>query len=835
MKKFYPIIVFALLIFPLGFLSSVTAAAQEITSISAVQGAAFRSPLVDKKVTIRGVVTALRNSGFYVQTPDGEQDADPKTSEGIYVFTKEEPAREILVGSLVEVSGKVFEYRSEREPYALFLTEIIEPETKIIAAEAPLLPKPYVLTEKDLQPGGNPDQLERFEGMLVRIDELKIAAPTGGFAGGKENKVTSDGAFYGFLPKTPRPFREPGLDALKVIFDKLPAGYDVFDMNAELIRVDSDALTGGEPIDVAAGATVKNLVGVLDYAFGAYTLLLDPKIKPIVENDVKFIKASPAADSEITVASFNLENFFDDEENSDLEQKEEKVSAEFFEKRLKKTSLAIREVLSMPDVLGVTEVENLKVLQKLAEKINKDAESSGQTNPKYEAFLEEGNDPRGIDVGFLVKTSKIKVKKTEQIFKDQKLEHKDADSKEKLFDRPPLLIEAEFISEKPEENFAFTVIVNHLKSYRGIDDPKDGDRVRTKRRLQAEFLAKFVRERQKANADESLILIGDFNAFQFNDGFNDLIGILKGAPAKNIVNPSAKIFETNLVNLVEYISPENRYSYVFRGSAQTLDHILINKPTRSRAVKFGYARFNADFPKVYANDETRPERVSDHDVPVLYLSLKDKKEEKKTENSATVQKTKQVDCPAISVTTPKRFVSPGEVSTFTVKVNWGGNESSPLEYRWMVDRGEILDGQGTPTISFKHKNVGESVTGTVVITKGLPDPGLCLDTASEAAGILDKLKPNLIDDIGRSSLEDIEKRFKPFHSILLSDLTHTSYVINYGTPEQVAEREKIIRNLIFSKDPCPDCKIIFVNGGEKNEISTRLWIIPEGVDPSGID
>lgn len=166
-----------------------------------------------------------------------------------------------------------------------------------------------------------------------------------------------------------------------------------------------------------------------------------------------------------------------------------------------------------------------------------------------------------------------------------------------------------------------TVIVNHFKSYGGIDDPKDGDRVRNKRRLQAEWLAKFLANRAAASPTERMIVAGDFNAFQFNDGYNDLIGILKGKSEPNVLVASTTAYQTGLVDLVDYIDVKNRYSYSFDGSAQVLDHILVNKPARERSLKFGYARLDADFPQVYRNDETRPERLSDHDAPIFYLSL----------------------------------------------------------------------------------------------------------------------------------------------------------------------------------------------------------------------
>ena len=273
-------------------------------------------------------------------------------------------------------------------------------------------------------------------------------------------------------------------------------------MNPETLRVDSDAQTGSKTIDVPAGATISSLTGVVDYYKGFYTLLVDAAEPPKVENVKGFVAVSAAGERETTVGSFNIENFFDDETNSSDLKKEAVVSKEYFNNRLKKVSLAIRNVLSMPDVLGIEEVENLKVLKKVADKVNADAVASGQPDPKYVAYLEEGNDVRGIDVGFLVKSTKIKVIGTEQLAKDVKLDVPGAFPDEKLFDRTPLLLKAEVIDAKAAKPLAFTVIVNHLKSYLGIGDDEKGDRVREKRRLEAEWLAKLVDERQKADPAE---------------------------------------------------------------------------------------------------------------------------------------------------------------------------------------------------------------------------------------------------------------------------------------------------------------------------------------------
>jgi Predicted extracellular nuclease len=604
----------------LAVFSSLNASAQALVPINRIQGDGNISPMVGKQVATRGIVTFVGPRGFYIQTPDNEADNDPKTSEGIYVFTNQQIPPGAVVGNLVEVTGTVTEYMPRNERYFLSITEITRPTVKVVSKNNPL-PAAITLTANDLNPKGKIDQLERFEGMRVKIDALEVVAPTGGYQDRKTGVIKSDGVFYGVIAGTPRPFREPGISGLIWLVEKMPQSVPVFDMNPELLRVDSDVQENAKAIDVTAGATVKNLTGVIDYSRRAYTLLVDQTNPPTVEGNKTFTKASPAGERETTVAMFNLENFFDDEKNSDNVEREEILSKEHFQNRLNKASLAIRNVLSMPDVLGVTEVENLKVLKKLAEKINADAVAANQPNPKYEAYLEEGNDIRGIDVGFLVKTSKVKTVEVKQLGKDEKLETEGARPGEKLHDRPPLLIRVEVQDEKTGQPFPLTVIVNHFKSYGGIDDPKDGNRVRNKRRLQAEWLAKYVFERQKENPSERIIVGGDLNAFQFNDGYNDLVGILKGNSNQNVLVPAKTQYQTGLINPAEFIDAKNRYSYVFEGSAQILDHILINKPTAERALKFGFARLNADFPKVYANDPTRPERLSDHDAPIIYLSL----------------------------------------------------------------------------------------------------------------------------------------------------------------------------------------------------------------------
>jgi hypothetical protein len=135
-----------------------------------------------------------------------------------------------------------------------------------------------------------------------------------------------------------------------------------------------------------------------------------------------------------------------------------------------------------------------------------------------------------------------------------------------------------------------------------------------------------VQALQSANPDERLVLVGDFNAFAFNDGYVDVMGTIKGTPAPfdEVVLSSADLVGPDLVDLVEdpaLVAPDRRYSFVFDGTAQELDHILVTGNLRPFVSRLEYGRSNADFPETYRSDDTRPERISDHDPIVAYFKL----------------------------------------------------------------------------------------------------------------------------------------------------------------------------------------------------------------------
>ena len=614
-----------------------------LTAIHDIQGNGTASPLVGQSVTTRGIVTGIKlgsSGGFFIQEPDATVDSDPNTSEGIFVFTGSSVPAAAVVGNLVQVTGTVQEFTFSSDPNSPPVTEISSVTATSVISTGNTLPTPHTLTAAETTaPSGttNPlDSLEEFEGMRVTVPSLTVVAPTQGSINEPNATVTSNGVFYGVVTGVARPFREPGVNISDPLPPGSPANVPRFDENPERIRVDSDGQPGTTAVDVATGMVISNVTGPLDYSFRTYTILPDTTLTPGTQPGA--VPAPTPTANELTVVSFNMERFFDTV--NDPNTSDPVLTQAAFDKRLDKASRIIRTIQRYPDVIGVQEVENLSTLQAVAAKVNSDAQSlDSLPNPNYVAYLVEGNDIGGIDVGFLVKESRVTTVSVTQI-EQPGCDHVTASTCNNytnpndgtldiLNDRPPLVLSA--TAPKPGGGtFAFTVINNHLRSLNGIGDSTAqgtgtvGARVREKRKKQAEFLANLIQSRQTADPTERIIVVGDMNAFQFNDGYVDVIGTVKGTPSPDdqtvVPGDGADLVNPDLTDLVDTLPAAQRYSFTFDGNAQVLDHILVNDDALAVTNRFAYARDDADY--AVKNYELANElRLSDHDQPIVYLSL----------------------------------------------------------------------------------------------------------------------------------------------------------------------------------------------------------------------
>lgn len=556
----------------------------EPLEIFQIQGPGTASPSVGLEVTTEdNIVTALAADGFFLQTPDARDDADDDTSNAIFVYTNTPPT--VAVGDQVDVTGTVQEFFD--------FTEIAGSLT--ITTDSTGNPLPAAVVLDDTTPSPNqpvsPVEYERLEAMRVTI--------TGGRVGAANQRFSTDTrAEVHVVAGGTRPFREVG-----ALYPGLGGTIPVWDGNPEVFELDPDRL--GLANATIPGGSSFDAEGVLGYEFSGWeiwptSLTVTPAPLPVA------VRAKTA--DELTLGSLNLFRLFDDVDDPGTQDDGQVPSTAEYQRRLAKLSLYVRQVLGAPDLLAVQEVEAIDVLQALAAKILADDPAV-----QYNAFLVEGNDVGGIDVGFLARVS-VGVDAVTQLGAAETLTLDGS----LLHDRPPLLLEGAYAG--PDGPFDFAVMVNHTRSLGGIEDPVDGPRVRLKRLEQAQSIAQKVQDFQTLHPDLPLIVVGDLNAFEFTDGYVDVVGQICGDadPAENLVS-AANLTDPPLAREVLSLPAGQRYSFVFQGSAQVLDHALTAAAARPFVRGFEYGRGNADAAVDLINVDATPLRSSDHDGFVLFL------------------------------------------------------------------------------------------------------------------------------------------------------------------------------------------------------------------------
>ncbi len=577
------------------------------------------SPYAGQTVTTSGIVIGVRSTGFYLESKDA--DTNPTTPEGILIYTGSTTLPSfVAVGNLVQVTGKVANYPT---PSLTPGTEIDGPQTFTLLSTGNPLPTPIQISASQDSPSGGIYQFTRYEGMRVGIASLTTTSGTDASLNEQTETQTSNGRFYGVVTGVPRPFREPGISVTDLTYtsvDPVLPGIPIWDSNPELLLVDSLSL-GGTALNLTSETTVTGITGVLDFSTGAPEILLDATDHPFVSGGLTPTPLPPQAASEFTVATFNMERFYNDIADQDNPGSSVVVvTTEAYQRRLNKASLAIRTILNSPDIIGAQEIENIDVLTNLANKVNSDTVAAGQPNPSYQAYLFLATDGTAINTGILVKGTTVDTIKAEQVGLNTTFTNSNG-QQAILNDRTPLVLHAG-IKRAGSADYPVTVIDVHQRSLINVDDPTStGQTVRLKREAQAEFLANLIQGYQAAG--EHVITVGDFNSFQFNDGFVDTLGVTRGnpVPASQVVtSPTPNLVSPNLIDL-DALLPADQYSYVESGSAQYLDHVLITQDLLSTFDHLNFAHIDADFPLIDENIAALPSRISDHDPGVAYFTV----------------------------------------------------------------------------------------------------------------------------------------------------------------------------------------------------------------------
>ena len=403
-----------------------------------------------------------------MQDDDANVDADPATSEGIFVFTSSAPPVAAAFTARVQVTGTVSEFVPSSDP-------LQPPSTQLTFADggAARAGRPAASDADSAHGARSPipparlDQLERVEHMRVSVASLTVTGPSGGSVDESAATGTSDGLFHGVVTGVARPFREAGIQAP----DPAPSGsippIPRWDSNPERIGVDErgDRRSARPRREIGrhrrtARRSARLRVAHLHHPSRWHE---PPSITP----GTLTTTVSSAAGNEVTVASVNLRRFFDTIDDPSVA--ESVLTPAAYDRRLAKASIAIRDHLRNPDIIGVQEVEKLGVLTDLAARILADG------GPTTTRILVEGNDAAGLDVGFLVKTDAVpggvpRVSSAAARRSTPRTLWIDpaTGAPALLHDRPPLVLEAT-VNRTSAVSFPIVVIVTDLLGLTGID------------------------------------------------------------------------------------------------------------------------------------------------------------------------------------------------------------------------------------------------------------------------------------------------------------------------------------------------------------------------------
>lgn len=386
--------------------------------------------------------------------------------------------------------------------------------------------------------------LEALESMRVTVPDGLIVSPTD-----RHGEVD-------IVPTGPRPLRSAESPRL-----------------GALVELDPSALGG--PAEPLASPRPFAAEGVLIYRFGDFVIWptrLDLGEPPGWPRHVR--KARPG---ELVVATYNLRLFFDETR----EGNEPVVDADAFRRRLSKHAAWLRRVLNCPDVVAVQEVEVPAVLDRLAR----------ESGCGYRVATGDGMPD--LALGYLIGRDVALEGAVRSVGTGRRM----PGSGSRLFDRPPLVAVVRTAGGP-------VAIVNvHLRSMRGLGREP---RVLTKRRLQADALAELVAE--AVAGSRRVMVLGDFNALPFDDGYVDVLGRVAAPAGGPVLEP-----------VWPRLARSERYSYLYRGHGQMLDHALADRAVAGWISEVAFARGNADAPAALAEAPGTLLGASDHDPLVIYL------------------------------------------------------------------------------------------------------------------------------------------------------------------------------------------------------------------------
>jgi predicted extracellular nuclease len=565
-----------------------------------IQGSTRTSPYAGKQVTgVTGIVTGVRtygsSRGFWIQDPD--PDADPATSEGVFVFTSSTP--KVAVGDAVTVSGTVSEFvPGGASSGNQSLTEITRPTVTVVSSgnavpaatvvDAGSVPAAYTpagdtaangsINALPLKPAKYAlDYYESLEGMNVRVADVRVVGATDPYTElwvtvkPREHTSRRGGTVYG--------------------------SYD--SQNTGRLQIQSLGKAADFPAANVGDTLTGTTAGPLDYnQFGGYTLVAN-EIGTLKSAGLQRETTRKQKHGELAVATYNVEN---------LDPSDDTFPAH---------AAAIVNNLKSPDIVSLEEIQDNNgatndstvAADRTVTKLTDAIVAAG--GPRYDwrsidpADDADGGEPGGnIRQVFLFNPERVSF--TDRAGGDATTATgvTKVGGKAQLTASPGRVDPANAAwtnSRKPlAGEFVFRgrtvfVIANHFNSKGGdqgltsqYQPPARGSE--TQRHQQATAVHAFVKDILDAQKNADVIALGDINDFEFSE--------------------TAKILEGDgeLWSAIKSLPKSERYSYDYQGNSQVLDQILVSPSIRRGC--------DVDYDSVHINAEFH-DQISDHDPQVL--------------------------------------------------------------------------------------------------------------------------------------------------------------------------------------------------------------------------
>ncbi len=604
-----------------------------VRPIHEVQGAGA-SVAVTTTVTVQGVITSVFTNNdvrdaFFVQEEDADADADPATSEGIFVFCRGGCPTAPQVGDVVSVTGEPEEF------FAMSQIDVTGVGGSItVTSTGKPLPTPVPVALPAAGPTNAAATFEAQEGMLVTFpDTLSVSeyfelARYGQVvlsAGGRPEQFTdaNDPSVAGYAS-----FRGE-LAARRIILDDDNNNQN--DMvsgpqNNEPYPYPSPGLSTTNL--VRGGDTITGLTGVLHWSFAGLTGTDAWRVRPVAGRSYTFTPANarpttpPTVGGTMKVASFNVLNYFTTLEvpgalcgPSNLECRGANTAEELARQRAKIVS-AMTSIDA--DVLGLIEIQN----DSGASVADLVAALNAATAPGTYAYVDTGTiGGDAIKTALVYRAAAVAPVGPFKVL-DSTVDPRFIDTRNR-----PALIQT---FEQKATGGRVTIALNHLKSKGSacddIGDPDTGDgqgNCAQTRTTAAQALVDYLATDPTGSGGAGVLIMGDLNSYAKEDpikalatgGYTDLVAAFNGGAA---------------------------YSFLFDGQLGYLDHALADATLRPQVTGVADWHINADeVPLFDYNDELQtageqaferesnvlplyqadPFRSSDHDPVLIGLNL----------------------------------------------------------------------------------------------------------------------------------------------------------------------------------------------------------------------